>query len=695
MINQYPAWKYVLVVCVMAIGIFYAFPNLYGKKPTVVMKSKLEEPMTEVFQISIETLLKKKNIPYQYAEIVGEKRLFIYFDANDVGSQLSASSAIKEIHSTRYTIAQNLVPDTPDWMSSFNAKPMQLGLDLQGGVHAVYETDLNDAMKNFVNQFHKRFGKELKEKRIRKSGLFKIISAAKASSNTSSDDSQNDKHKNSEDDFSDRYVALNTSEKYQLNENKYGIRIKFSKRNKKNFPKAKEYLQLKYSEDYYLYEIADPDAEDMYLTMLLKPAVIDKEKASVVEKNIAVLRRRADESGVSEPVIRQYGKARIVIELPGVQNPEMIKEIFGKQAILEAHGVSDNSPKGDIPESEITLTPEPNEVVYFKEKVLPVDPDDKSKGVKVVRYPKLLKKPVVWSGVSVKDAKAGFSSGKSASHAVHIKLDDTGGEQNSKYTTAHVKKNIAIIFINKERVKVKDKDGKFTGKYKITKKVTVINNATIQEPLYKSFEINNMGSSSNARQLAILLRSGALAAPIYNVEERIVGPSVGKENVERGMFAIIIGFSLVLLFMLVYYRMFGFIANVALIFNMMLLIGLLSILQATLTLPGIAGIVLTVGMAVDANVLIFERIREELRLGNSTQASIHAGYEKALVTIADANITTLIAAVVLLGIGSGPVRGFAVTLSLGILTSMFTAIMGTRALVNMMYGGRKVKELSL
>jgi len=659
------------------------------------MKSKLEEPMTEVFQISIETLLKKKNIPYQYAEIVGEKRLFIYFDANDVGSQLSASSAIKEIHSTRYTIAQNLVPDTPDWMSSFNAKPMQLGLDLQGGVHAVYETDLNDAMKNFVNQFHKRFGKELKEKRIRKSGLFKIISAAKASSNTSSDDSQNDKHKNSEDDFSDRYVALNTSEKYQLNENKYGIRIKFSKRNKKNFPKAKEYLQLKYSEDYYLYEIADPDAEDMYLTMLLKPAVIDKEKASVVEKNIAVLRRRADESGVSEPVIRQYGKARIVIELPGVQNPEMIKEIFGKQAILEAHGVSDNSPKGDIPESEITLTPEPNEVVYFKEKVLPVDPDDKSKGVKVVRYPKLLKKPVVWSGVSVKDAKAGFSSGKSASHAVHIKLDDTGGEQNSKYTTAHVKKNIAIIFINKERVKVKDKDGKFTGKYKITKKVTVINNATIQEPLYKSFEINNMGSSSNARQLAILLRSGALAAPIYNVEERIVGPSVGKENVERGMFAIIIGFSLVLLFMLVYYRMFGFIANVALIFNMMLLIGLLSILQATLTLPGIAGIVLTVGMAVDANVLIFERIREELRLGNSTQASIHAGYEKALVTIADANITTLIAAVVLLGIGSGPVRGFAVTLSLGILTSMFTAIMGTRALVNMMYGGRKVKELSL
>ncbi len=670
MINEYPAWKYAMVAVIIVVGILYALPNLYGKKPTVILKSNLEDPMTETFRKQATDLLKTRKIAFTGSEVKG-KRLFFYF--KDTETQLKATTAFKEQYSENYLIAQNLVPDTPAWMQKINAEPMHLGLDLQGGLHAVMEVDLHSALKKSVDQLHRRVRLELLRKKYRNRGVRKIVRQLKKTGDSGK--------------LPDYGAAEPRARELTAY---YGLKIKFTKPS--NFERAKKYLEKKYgaaSKDKTHWVFASTEGDNKYVVMLMRNATIEKEKDAALEKNIQTLRRRADESGVSEPVIRRQGKDRIVIQLPGVQNPAKLKAIMGKQAILEAHGVSDND-KGVAIDRKTgkaiclnpkDVVPASGEEVYFDRNGCPL----------------LLKKEVVWSGENVKNAVGGFSSGKNPTPAVHITLDDKGGKRNSEYSSTHVGKRIAIVFIDTVEVYSKHKTDPKTGqavkRYK-TRKV-VINDAVIQTRIYKNFEINNMESQDAANTLALLLRSGSLAAPMYTVEERTVGPSLGKQNIEQGFNSVIIGFVLVLVFMLVYYRVFGLVANIALVFNLILLIAVLSMLQATLTLPGVAGIVLTVGMAVDANVLIFERIREEIRMGNSPQASIHAGYEKALSTIADANITTFIAAVVLLGIGSGPIKGFAVTLSLGILTSMFTAIMVTRAIVNLWYGGRRVESLSI
>ncbi len=669
MINQYPAWKYAMVAVIIVIGVLYALPNLYGKKPTVILKSNLEDPMTDSFRKQATALLKSAKIAFTGSEVKG-KRLYFYF--KDTETQLKATTAFKEKYSENYVIAQNLVPDTPVWMQKINAKPMQLGLDLQGGLHAVMEVDLHSALKKSVDQLHKRVRQELLKKKYRNRGVRKIAHQSRKAAG-------------------DKLSGLEAADpRVRELSAHYGLKIKFKK--KKNFERAKKYLSQNYgdaSKDKTHWIFSSTEGDTMYLVMLMRNKTIDKEKDAALEKNIQTLRRRADESGVSEPAIRRQGKDRIVIQLPGVQDPARLKAIMGKQAILEAHGVSDND-KGVARDRKTgkVICLNPKDVVPASDEEVYFDRDG---------CPLLLKKEVVWSGENVKNAVGGFSSGKNPTPAVHITLDDKGGKRNSEYSSRHVGKRIAIVFIDTVEVYSKNKTDPKTGepvkRYK-TRKV-VINDAVIQTRIFKNFEINNMESQETANTLALLLRSGSLAAPMYTVEERTVGPSLGKQNIEQGFNSVIIGFVLVLVFMLVYYRLFGLIANIALVLNLVLLVSVLSMLQATLTLPGVAGIVLTVGMAVDANVLIFERIREEIRMGNSPQASIHAGYEKALSTIADANITTFIAAVVLLGIGSGPVKGFAVTLSLGILTSMFTAIMVTRALVNLWYGGRRLESLSI
>jgi len=299
---------------------------------------------------------------------------------------------------------------------------------------------------------------------------------------------------------------------------------------------------------------------------------------------------------------------------------------------------------------------------------------------------------VMLTGEYIVDAKSGIDT-QSGGPAVFITLDGKGAAIFARETDKNLKKLMAVVFIEQKINYFKDENGKVIKKK--TKNEEVINIARIQDRLSKRFQITGLDSTEEANNLALLLRAGALAAPISIIEERTIGPSLGKENIERGYESVIIGFVLVLAFMAFWYKGFGMVANLALAFNLVMIIAILSMFQATLTLPGIAGIVLTVGMAVDANVLIFERIREELRLGSTPQASIHAGYAKALSTIADANITTLIAAIILLGFGSGPIRGFAVTLCIGILTSMFSAIMGTRGIINLVYGGRKVEKLSI
>lgn len=390
-----------------------------------------------------------------------------------------------------------------------------------------------------------------------------------------------------------------------------------------------------------------------------------------LQQNIITLKNRVNELGVAEPVIQQQGDNRIVVELPGVQDTARAKEILGATATLEYHLVDVEHSAASAQAGRVPL------------------------GSKL--YPRrdggvaLLKKQIIVTGNEIIGASSGIE-GDTGSAMVSVTLDGPGGKKMSNITRNNVGKPMAVVFIE-HRTETKIVDGKKV-RYK-TIVEEVINVATIRGHFSNRFQTTGLDNSAEARDLALLLRAGALAAPIDIVEERTVGPSLGKDNIEMGFNSVLIGFALVLVFMVLYYKTFGLFADIALATNLVFIIAVLSLLQATLTLPGIAGIVLTVGMAVDANVLIFERIKEELRNGNSPQASIAAGYEKAFSTIADANVTTLIAAVILFGFGTGPIKGFAITLSIGILTSMFTAIVGTRALVNLTYGQRQIDTLKI
>ena len=395
-------------------------------------------------------------------------------------------------------------------------------------------------------------------------------------------------------------------------------------------------------------------------------------KLAALKQNITTLRNRVNELGVAEPIIQQQGLDRIVVQLPGVQDTARAKEILGAVATLEFRLVDEkNDPQTAIQSGKVPLG---SKLFYFKNGT-----------------PLLLKTRVIATGENITGAASGVDQ-ESNSPMVNITLDNAGGRAMLDTTKKHINERMAVVFIE-NKVESVEKNGKIEKKRTQTK--DIINAATIRGTFSSRFQVTGLDSAREARNLALLLRAGSLSAPIEIIEERTVGPSLGADNIERGFISVIIGFLLVLVFMFYKYRLFGMVANVALTLNLVMIIAFLSLLQATLTLPGIAGIVLTVGMAVDANVLIFERIKEELANGTRIQKAIDSGYEKALLTIADANITTLIAAVVLFSFGTGPIKGFAVTLSIGIITSMFTAIIVSRAIINKVYGGKKITELAL
>jgi preprotein translocase subunit SecD len=403
----------------------------------------------------------------------------------------------------------------------------------------------------------------------------------------------------------------------------------------------------------------------------LSPTEIREVKRFALQQNITTLRNRVNALGVAEPIIQQQGERRIVVQLPGARDPAKIKELLGATATLEyrlvdtEHSVED-AVNGRVP---------PGSKLYHERNGQPV----------------LLKKSVIVTGDQIVNASSGFDQ-RSGQPMVSVSLDGIGAKHMRRVTSENVGKPMAVVFIEK-RPSTRMVNGE-PKKESVTVE-EVISVANILEPFGARFQTTGLDSPEEAHDLALLLRAGALAAPIEIVEERTIGPSLGQDNIDQGFLSVVIGMALVVIFMAIYYRVFGLVADLALVMNLVLIVALLSLLQATLTLPGIAGIVLTVGMAVDANVLIFERIREEIKNGSSPQASIQAGYEKAFSTIIDANITTLIAALVLFSFGTGPIKGFAVTLAIGILTSMFTAIVGTRALINLIYGGRRVKSLSV
>ena len=443
----------------------------------------------------------------------------------------------------------------------------------------------------------------------------------------------------------------------------HSIEVKFTKADTRD--EAENYVRREYPE--FLTETQDKE-DGFWLTLQLTPAKIKEFEDYALKQNLTTIRNRVNELGVAEPLVQRQGRNRIVIELPGVQDTAAAKKILGKAANLEFRLEA-------LPSASRFSTEE----YSFK---------DPTRGRNA-----RLEKTIIVTGDNVSNAQPSFD--ENSQPQVNINLDSTGGAIMGQVTKKAIKRRMAVLFVeHKVRTRYETQDGvevAVEDKY-VEKKI--ISLATIQSALGSSFRITGLEPAESS-ELALLLRAGALAAPMYFVEERTVGPSLGKENIELGVTSVQIGLALVLVFMLVYYRVFGVVANIALAFNLTMLLAVMSVIGATLTLPGIAGIVLTVGMAVDANVLIFARIREELKAGLNPQQAIHSGYDKAFLTILDANITTLIVAVILFAVGTGPVKGFAVTLSIGIITSMFTAIVLTRAMINLIYGGRRVEKLSI
>jgi len=615
-LNRFPTWKNVLVIVVILGGIVFALPNVFGDDPAVQISLETTQPLDDLAVNQVEGVLQNAAIPHE-AAYLEEGRVMVRF--SNVEGQLRAVDLLREELGGAYVVALTLAPRTPEFLRNLGLRPMSLGLDLRGGVYFLYEVDMNAAITQALDRYETDFRSLLREERIRYASVRR--------------------------DGQSVVVALRSEEERDAAE--AVIR------------EADQLLAISSAESGDLFELRVRMSEEQ----------IRQRQDFAIQQNTVTLRNRVNELGVAEPVVQRQGVDRIVVQLPGVQDPAQAERVLGATATLEFRLVDENN---NPFEAERRGRAPLGAKLYQRRDGTPV----------------LLKRDVIVTGDQLTDASAGFSEGQSA---VFVDLDAKGARKMGETTRQNLNKGMAVVFIEQKR-ETSMRDGQPVDVLRVEEEVISV--ATIRGVFSSSFMITGL-DPVEARDLALLLRAGALAAPIFKVEERTIGPSLGQENIDKGMRAVVVGFMLVVLFMAVYYRVFGVVADLALLSNLVLIIALLSMLQASLTLPGIAGIVLTTGMAVDANVLIFERIREELKLGNSPQASIQAGYEKAFSSIADANITTLIAALVLFVFGTGPIRGFAVTLSLGIMTSMFTAIVGTRAMINLIYGGRRVKRLAV
>lgn len=550
---------------------------------------------------------------------------------SDTDTQLKAWDLVHKQLGDTYTVALNLLPVTPDFLGALGAKPMYLGLDLRGGVHFLMQMDMDAVIKKEEERLVGELKRVLRETRV-------------------------------------RYLTVRRRDQG-------GLEMSF--RSVADRDKARASIVGELPE----LELTDVDrADGPVMIAKLKEETLRQRNEAALEQNMTSLRNRVNELGVAEPIIQQQGTSRIVVQLPGVQDTAEAKRILGRTATLEIRMVDEEH---DVTSAVAGRVPPGSRLYRTRE------------GGRI-----LLKKRLIYSGDNIIDASPNFDS-RTNEPIVSITLDARGAAINQRVTGKNVGKRMGVVYVEIRSAIKRDKDGQpvldENGEPVRVKRQfeEVITAPVIRSQLGKRFQIEGAFTVEEANELALLLRAGALAAPIEIVEERTIGPSLGQDNIRQGFQAIAVGFVAVLIFMVVYYRAFGAIADLALAFNLVLIVAILSLFQATLTLPGVAGILLTVGMAVDANVLIFERIREELRAGNTPQASIHAGYAKALGTIADANITTLIAAVMLFNFGTGPIKGFAITLSIGILSSMFTAILGSRALANLIFGGRRLRTLPI
>jgi len=605
-----------MVIFLVAIGVLYALPNLYGEDPAVQISGTRGQEADSGVLSEVQTVLKDNNLTTK-SVVLENGSILVRFDNTD--AQLLAKDKITEKLGTNYSVALNLAPATPKWLSSIGGNPMKWGLDLRGGVRFLMEVDMNSALTKRQEQLQDSLRTELRKEKYQ-------YSAIKSAEN-----------------FSTIVTLANPD---QLSD-------------------VQRYLRKQHP------TLDIRAISDNTLSLALSDAALNEARESAIEQNLSILRKRVTELGVAEAVIQRQGAERIVVELPGVQDTARAKEILGATATLEFRLVNGNANLDAAARGMVTSD---SEVKYDRN-----------------NRPIVLYKRAVLGGEHITNASSGVDQNTSRPQ-VSVTLDSEGGEIMSQTTRANIQKPMATLYVEYKDSGKKDENGKTI----LQKHEEVINVATIQGRFGSQFQITGIDSPAEAQNLAVLLRSGALIAPIQIVEERTIGPSLGAQNVEQGLQASFWGLMVVVVFMIIYYRKFGIIADIALIANIVLLVGLMSLLPgATLTMPGIAGIVLAVGMSVDANVLIFERIKEEIRNGRPIQQAINEGYNGAFSSIFDANLTTILTAVALYAVGTGPIKGFAITLSLGIAISMFTAITGTRAIVNFLYGGKRIDKLSI
>ncbi|MEI8028562.1 MAG: protein translocase subunit SecD [Comamonadaceae bacterium] len=610
--NRYPVWKYVIIVIALLVGILYTLPNFFGEAPAVqVSTAKVTFKVDASTKTRVEEALKAAGI---VADLVTLDNASVKARFDNTETQLRAKDAIQKAlipdpANAGYVVALNLLSRSPVWLNSMRAFPMYLGLDLRGGVHFMLQVDMQAALTKKAESLSGDIRTSLREKNVRHSGI---------------------------------------------NRSAQTIEVRF--RDAETLAAAKTLIQDQFAD---LQTVQTQEGAEYKLTASIKPEAARRVQDQALKQNITTLHNRINELGVAEPVIQQQGQDRIVVQLPGVQDPTKAKEMLGRTATLEVRMV-DESGEARAAEGGTAAVPFGSE-----------------------RYPErsgqsvIVKKQVILTGDNLTDAQPGFDS-QTQEAVVNLTLDAKGSRIFRDVTRESIGKRMAILLFEKGKGEV------------------------VTAPVIRSeigggrVQISGRMTTMEANDTALLLRAGSLAAPMEIIEETSIGPSLGAENIAKGFNSVTWGFAAVAVFMCVYYVLFGVFSSVSLAFNLLLLVAVLSMLQATLTLPGMAAMALVLGMAIDANVLINERVREELRGGASAQAAIHAGYDRAWATILDSNVTTLIAGLALLAFGSGPVRGFAVVHCLGILTSMFSGVFFSRGLVNLWYGQKnKLKSVSI
>jgi preprotein translocase subunit SecD len=603
--NRYPLWKYILILVTVLLGLLYTAPNYFGDTPALqVTTSKATVKVNSDTVSKVADALKREGISADAVALEGSgdsSAVRARFATPDI--QFKAKAALerdlnRDPTDPDYIVTVNLVKNTPAWMQAISAKPMNLGLDLRGGVHFLLQVDAKAVQETRIKGVQSSVRSQLREKDVRHAGIDRV-----------------------------------------------GNNVEIRFRDEATRAQARNVLASQ-NADLAFAEAAD--GTDLKLIVTLKPEALQRVVEEGVKQNISALGKRINELGVSEPVIQQQGRDRIVVQLPGVQDVAHAKDIIGRTATLEFRMVDETVTPGTELSAAVPLNSE-----LFTE----------GPGAPVV-----VSKDITLTGDSITSAVAGFDQNQRP--AINIDLNSDGGRRMREATRTRVGKRMAVLLKEK-------------GKY------SVLQAPTIQSELGSHFQTTGMRSPQEAAELALLLRSGALSAPMEFVEERLVGPQLGAENIAKGLHSTLWGFVAIAIFMVIYYQLFGFFSVLALACNLLFLLALLSMLGVTLTLPGIAAIALALGMAIDANVLINERIREELRVGNTPQAAISAGFSHAWATILDSNVTTLIVGLALLVFGSGAVRGFAVVHCLGILTSMFSAVFVSRGVVNLWYGRKK------